>query len=83
MGCSRPPMPSPTPYGGKGPPLGVPWRRVLSGPKDEFDPELEACFPVIFEERDGGEVPFWEPLPMKLKNLNRLVPYMGLQPHIL
>ena len=65
MGRSHPPMPPPR-YGGKRPPLGVPWRRVLSGPSDEFDPHLEACFPVMFEEWDGGEVPSWEPLPMKL-----------------
>ena len=54
------------PCGDKGPPLGVPRRRVLSGPEDEFDPHHEACFPVMFDETDRGEVPSWEPLSMKL-----------------
>ena len=65
MGCSHPPIPPP-PYEGKGPPLGVSQRRVFSSPEDEFGPHLEACFSVIFEERDGRDVPSWEPLSMKL-----------------
>ena len=65
MGRSHPPIPPP-PYEGKRPPLGVSQRRVFSSPEDEFDPHLEACFSVIFEERDGRDVPSWEPLSMKL-----------------
>ena len=37
----------------KGPPLEVPRRRVLFSPNDDFDPHLEACFPVIFDSRQG------------------------------
>ena len=43
----------PAPYRGEGPPLEVPTRRVLSNPNDDFDPHLEACFPVIFDSRQG------------------------------
>ena len=63
--CFSPRLPPP-PYRDEGPPLELPWRRVLSSPEDEFDPHLEACFPVVFQKRGGEEVPFWEPLPMKL-----------------
>ena len=63
--CFGPHLPLP-PYRGEGPPLELPWRRVLSSPEDEFDPHLEACFPVVFQKRGGEEVPFWECLPMKL-----------------
>ena len=56
----------PLPYRGEGPPLKVPWRRVLSSPEDEFDPHLEACFPVIFDGSSGGRAPHWEPIPMKM-----------------
>lgn len=59
MGRLRSPMPPP-PHRDEGPPLAVPWRRVLSNPEDEFDPHLEACF------SNRGETPYWEPLPMKM-----------------
>ena len=49
--------PLPPPYKGEGPPLEVPWKRVLSSPKGEFDPHLEARFPVIFDESGGGRAP--------------------------
>ena len=65
MGHPGPPLP-PTPYKGKGAPLETPWRRVLSSPEDEFDPHLEACFPVIFDDNRPGRAVEWEPIPMKM-----------------
>ena len=52
--------------GGKGAPLDTPHRRLFSSPKDEFDPHVEACFPVIFDDYDSGRAIKWETIPMKM-----------------
>ena len=54
----------PPPYRGKDLSLGFSQRRVLSRPEDDFDPYLEACFPVLYDTDE--ESPTWEPLPIKL-----------------
>ena len=55
--------PRPRLYRGEAPPLGVSQRRVLSSPKDDFDPHLDACFPVIFDSRRGEKAGAiqWDP----------------------
>ena len=70
MGHPGPSLPS-TPYKGKGAPLETTRRRVFSSPEDEFDPHLEACFPVIFDKSSGGRAPHWEPIPMKMVKVLR------------
>ena len=37
-------------------------------PNDDFDPHLEACFPVIFDSKQGERVGAiqWEPIQMKM-----------------
>ena len=65
MAHPGPPLP-PHPYRGKGAPLDTPKRRVFSSPEDEFDPQLEACFPVIFDDYGSGKAIEWEPIPMKM-----------------
>ena len=60
------PLPPP-PYQSGRPPLSAPRGRVFSAPDDTFDPQLEACFPLIFDHYDKpGRALGWKPVPLKL-----------------
>ena len=60
------PLPPP-PYQSGRPPLSAPRGRVFSAPDNKFDPQLEACFPLIFDHYDKpGRALGWEPVPLKL-----------------
>ena len=63
--CSHSPIP-PRPYGNKRPLSGIPQRRVLSGPDEEIDPHIEACFLIVYDAHGMGRPPYWEPIPMKM-----------------
>ena len=54
------------PYQGGRASLSAPWGRVFSAPNDKFDPQLKACFPIIFEPTDNGRTIRWEAVPLKL-----------------
>ena len=65
----------PPPYRSGSAPLSIPrrQRRVFSAPGDKFDPQLQACFPLIFgNDEDEQKALCWEPvsfqLVKKLKN---------------
>ena len=59
----------PPPYRSGNAPLSIPrrQRRVFSAPGDKFDPQLQACFPLIFDnDEDEQKALGWEPVSFQL-----------------
>ena len=66
-GPIKPALLLPLPYRNGRAPLSIPWRRAFSAPGEKFDPQLQASFPLIFDndEREQKAID-WEPVSFQL-----------------
>ena len=66
-GPIKPALLPPPPYRSGKIPKSIPRRRASSAPGEKFDPQLQACFPLIFDNDESEQKAIdWEPVSFQL-----------------